>query len=283
MGTSTQADLVIRNGSVVDGTGAPARQADVAIEGDRVVAVEAGAATVRRTREIDATGPRGHPRLRRRAHPPRRPAGVGPAAHLVVLARRHLAVLGNCGVTFAPVRPRPTRVPRRDHGVASRTSPAPPSSKACRGTGPPTATTSSWLDRIPKGINVGGMVGHVALRVAAMDERAFAGDDVGRRRPRHDVRHARRGDGRRRPRRVDQPHLHAHRARRPPVPGTFAGRDELLAFADVLGRTARACSRAPCASASATTPRSTNTRAEVALIGEFSRRSGRPVSFGLTQ
>ena len=32
-------DLVIRNGTVVDGTGAPAVDADVAIDGDRVVAV----------------------------------------------------------------------------------------------------------------------------------------------------------------------------------------------------------------------------------------------------
>ena len=34
--------LLIRNGSVVDGTGAPARRADVAVEGDRVVAVGPG-------------------------------------------------------------------------------------------------------------------------------------------------------------------------------------------------------------------------------------------------
>jgi N-acyl-D-aspartate/D-glutamate deacylase len=30
-------DLVIRNGLLVDGTGAPPRQADVAIDGDRIV------------------------------------------------------------------------------------------------------------------------------------------------------------------------------------------------------------------------------------------------------
>ena len=32
-------DLLIRSGSVVDGTGAPARRADVAIQGDRIVAI----------------------------------------------------------------------------------------------------------------------------------------------------------------------------------------------------------------------------------------------------
>src|SRR5438034_6186257 len=34
--------LLIRNGSVVDGTGGPARRVDVAVEGDRVAAVDAG-------------------------------------------------------------------------------------------------------------------------------------------------------------------------------------------------------------------------------------------------
>jgi len=47
-------DLVIRNGDLVDGTGAPARRADVAIKGDRVVAVGTVSGSARRT--IDASG-----------------------------------------------------------------------------------------------------------------------------------------------------------------------------------------------------------------------------------
>ena len=47
-------DLVIRNGSVVDGTGSPARRADVAIDGDRIVAV--GDVSSKAKREIDADG-----------------------------------------------------------------------------------------------------------------------------------------------------------------------------------------------------------------------------------
>jgi N-acyl-D-aspartate/D-glutamate deacylase len=47
-------DLVIRNGDVVDGTGAAARRADVAIKGDRIVAV--GSVSGRAVRTIDATG-----------------------------------------------------------------------------------------------------------------------------------------------------------------------------------------------------------------------------------
>ena len=47
-------DLVIRGGTVVDGTGAPSRKADVAIDGDRIVAV--GSDIAEGKREIDATG-----------------------------------------------------------------------------------------------------------------------------------------------------------------------------------------------------------------------------------
>lgn len=53
-------DLVIWNGTVVDGTGSAPRSADVAIEGDRIAAV--GANLAAGEREIDAEGvsPRGH-------------------------------------------------------------------------------------------------------------------------------------------------------------------------------------------------------------------------------
>src|SRR5438445_13041596 len=47
--------LLIRNGSLIDGTGAPARRADVAVEGDRVVAVGSGLQAEAR-RVIDAGG-----------------------------------------------------------------------------------------------------------------------------------------------------------------------------------------------------------------------------------
>src|SRR5918995_3639136 len=54
-GRCMDTDLIIRRGTVVDGTGAAARRADVAIAGDRIVAIEeridAGA-----SREIDAEG-----------------------------------------------------------------------------------------------------------------------------------------------------------------------------------------------------------------------------------
>ena len=46
-------DIVIRGGTLVDGTGAPGRTADVAVAGDRIVAIGSG---LRGRRELDASG-----------------------------------------------------------------------------------------------------------------------------------------------------------------------------------------------------------------------------------
>jgi len=48
-------DLLIRGGHVIDGTGAPARDADVSVDGGRIVAVESRASRPAR-RVIDARG-----------------------------------------------------------------------------------------------------------------------------------------------------------------------------------------------------------------------------------
>lgn len=54
---ASAADILIRGGTVVDGTGAPARRADIAITGDRITFVgDAAAAHVVASRTIDATG-----------------------------------------------------------------------------------------------------------------------------------------------------------------------------------------------------------------------------------
>jgi N-acyl-D-aspartate/D-glutamate deacylase len=96
-------DLVIRNGLVVDGTGGPSRRSDVAIEGDRIVAV--GDDVGRGRREIDADGsiltpgfidPHTHYDGQATWDP-----WLAPSSHHGVTT----VVMGNCGVGFAPVAP----------------------------------------------------------------------------------------------------------------------------------------------------------------------------------
>ena len=96
-------DLVIRGGSVIDGTGAPARTADVAIAGATVV--EVGRVDGEARQEIDADGALvtpgfvdihthydGQATWDERLQPS---SGQGVTT----------VVMGNCGVGFAPVRP----------------------------------------------------------------------------------------------------------------------------------------------------------------------------------
>src|SRR5688572_11081909 len=52
-----RADILVRGGTLLDGTGTPARRADVGITGDRITFVgDAAAARISATRTIDATG-----------------------------------------------------------------------------------------------------------------------------------------------------------------------------------------------------------------------------------
>jgi N-acyl-D-aspartate/D-glutamate deacylase len=68
-----------------------------------------------------------------------------------------------------------------------------------------------------------------------------------------------------------------------PVPGTHAAADELLALADVLGRRGVGVFEGAMRLGERDDERLSSTAAEIALMGEASRRSGRPLSFGLTQ
>ncbi|HET9692232.1 MAG TPA: amidohydrolase family protein, partial [Acidimicrobiales bacterium] len=96
-------DVVVRGGTVVDGTGGPARTADVALAGGRVV--EVGRVDGRGAREVDADGALvtpgfvdihthydGQATWDQRLQPS--------SGHGVTTV-----VAGNCGVGFAPVRP----------------------------------------------------------------------------------------------------------------------------------------------------------------------------------
>src|SRR3954468_18345255 len=94
-------DLVIRNGTIVDGTGAPRFVADVAVDGGRIVAV--GPDLPAGDEEIDPTGPLVTPGwVDIHTHYDGQVTWDG----LLAPSSWHgvtTVVTGNCGVGFAPV------------------------------------------------------------------------------------------------------------------------------------------------------------------------------------
>lgn len=276
-------DIIIRAGTVIDGTGAPAVQADVGIVGDRVVAVGSSLPGTA-DRVIDAEGKLVTPgfvdiHTHLDAQLAWDPIGSSSCYHGVTSV-----VMGNCGITFAPCKP-------ADRGYLAELMESVediPRAAIMDGLPWDWVTYGEYLEsigRMPKGVNAGGMVGHCALRQYAMGERA-----LDKKPPNSDdlammadlLEEALRGGALGFS--TSRTYLHKVPDGRP-VPGTYAQPDELYAFADVLGRHGAGVFE----SASRIGEGERNhddvpkTRAELAWMGEVSRRSGRPVSFGLTQ
>lgn len=278
-------DIVIRDGLVVDGTGAPARRADVAIVGDRIVEVaplDDGGTTGRGRREVDADGRIVTPgfvdiHTHLDAQLAWDPIGTSSCWHGVTSV-----VMGNCGVTFAPCRP-------DDRAYLAEMMESVediPRDAILEGLPWDWETYGDYyasIDRLPKGPNTGGLVGHCALRTYVMGERGLdetpAGpEDVAAMTGLLDeaMRAGALGVS------VSRTLLHRVPDGRP-VPGTFATPDELIALAEVLGRHGAGVYEGAMRLGERDDEQLTNTRAELAWMGEASRRSGRPVSFGLTQ
>src|SRR5689334_10869897 len=96
-------DLLIRGGTIVDGSGAPARTGDVAIQGDRII--EVGRVSGRCKRTVDADGLLVMPGF---VDIHTHYDGQATWDPLLTPSCWHgvtTAVMGNCGVGFAPVRP----------------------------------------------------------------------------------------------------------------------------------------------------------------------------------
>ena len=272
-------DLVIRGGTVVDGTGRAGYAADVAIDGDRITEIGEVAGGARRT--IDADGAFVTPgfvdiHTHLDAQLAWDPDATSSCWHGVTSV-----VLGNCGVTFAPVRP-----DQRSWLAALMESVEDiPAASILEGLAWDWETYGEYLsaiDRMPKGVNVGGMIGHCALRHYAMGERGLdeapaTDDDIAQMTALVDEAMAAGALGFSTSRTL----LHKVPDGRF-VPGTWADERELLAIADVLGRHGKGVYEVA--------PRFERpganyegTRTEMHWMADINRRTGRPVTFGLAQ
>ena len=170
MTDSADYDLVVRGGSIVDGTGAPAVRGDVAVIGDRIAAV--GDVDGRGREEIEVDGLVVSPGF------------VDPHTHMDAqvfwdeIGQASCwhgvtsVVMGNCGFTLAPA-------PTDGHDLVvlniERAEDIAAEAMAA-GLDWSWSTFASYLDaveRVPKGLNYAASIGHSALRVWAMGERAF--------------------------------------------------------------------------------------------------------------
>ena len=163
-------DLVIKNGTVIDGSGLPRYRADVGVRGGRV-------ATIGRIRDgahevIDAEGQvvapgfiDGHTHMDAQIFWD--PLGTSSCWHGITSV-----VMGNCGFTLAPC------AEANKHMVVRNLQRAEDISAEAMAAGIKWGWTTfpEYLDclaALPKGINYGGYIGHSALRTYVMGDRGF--------------------------------------------------------------------------------------------------------------
>ncbi|WP_454695394.1 N-acyl-D-amino-acid deacylase family protein [Achromobacter aegrifaciens] len=168
-------DLVIRGGTIVDGSGRPRYQADLAIEDGRVVQAEGRAGAARR--EIRADGCLVAPGwVDIHTHYDGQ-ATWDPYLSPSTWHGVTTAIMGNCGVGFAPVKPE-----RREwlikvmEGVEDI-----PGSVLSEGIQWDWETFPEYLDaldRRPKALDVGAQIPHSAVRAYVMGERAIHHDEA---------------------------------------------------------------------------------------------------------
>ena len=163
-------DLVIRGGTVVDGSGAPRFRADVAVADGAIAAV--GRVPERGKRELDADGyvvtpgfVDGHTHMDAQIFWDQ--LGSCSCYHGVTSV-----VMGNCGFTIAPCREEDAELVIRNLERAEDIS----RDAMLAGIKWSWETFPEFLDTLdalPKGINYAGYIGHSALRNYVMGERGF--------------------------------------------------------------------------------------------------------------
>ncbi len=268
------ADLTIRNGLLADGTGAPARHADVVIDGDRIVDVVAPGEGATGAREIEADGRLVTPgfvdiHTHYDGQATWDPEMTPSSWHGVTTI-----VMGNCGVGFAPADPG-----RRDwliqlmEGVEDI-----PGTALAEGISWNWESFPEYLDELasmPRVMDVAAQMPHGAVRGYVMGERGAANEEA----TAEDI--ARMSE-------LVEEGLRAgavgftttrtvlHRAKDGELAaGTTASVEELLGIGDALG--------AAGAGVFGVASDMIDPAAELEWMAEVSRRTGRPVTFGCLQ
>ena len=162
-------DLVIRGGTIIDGTGAPPFAGDIAVDGDSIVAVGAVAGPGRE--EIDATDHIVTPGFVDLHTHFDAQIGWDPMLTPVSWHGVTTVLMGNCGVTFAPCRAEDRELLA---GMMEAVEDIP---KAAILSGLPWNWEhyGDYLDSVETmspAINIAGLIGHCALRFYVMGERA---------------------------------------------------------------------------------------------------------------
>jgi N-acyl-D-amino-acid deacylase len=218
-------DLIIRGGTVVDGSGAKSRTADIAVQDGMITEVGKVSGAARRT--IDADGLTVTPGF------------VDIHTHFDGQATwdPHLtpscwhgvttAIMGNCGIGFAPVQPdRHDWLIELMEGVEDI-----PGSALAEGITWEWETFGEYLDaleRMPRAVDIGTQIPHAALRAYVMGERALdapSAEDLAA------MTHAVTEGLRAGALGMSFGRTAGHRsASGQPVPGTFSEEDELIAL-----------------------------------------------------
>ncbi|MDB5399399.1 MAG: amidohydrolase family protein [Rhodopila sp.] len=151
-------DLIIRNATVFDGLGGPRFTADVGVNGDRIVAVgDLGASEA--DREVYADGMALAPGFIDAHTHDDRAVLCGPACMLCKMSQGvTTVVVGNCGISLSPVRMKSRPVPPLDL-LGDETWFAFDSF----------AEYAERLRRDPSPVNTYALIGHMSLRIEAMN------------------------------------------------------------------------------------------------------------------